>query len=59
MNGHQGPLILLHATIDLKSKIYQGVVQDLATLKDNVIGIVQDVPAKMLLFAVVYTVYRM
>ncbi|KFM67194.1 hypothetical protein X975_24756, partial [Stegodyphus mimosarum] len=43
----------------LKSKVYQGVVQDLATLKDNISRTVRKIPADMLLSAVVHTVNRM
>lgn len=43
----------------LKSKVYQGVVQDLATLKDNISRTVREIPADMLLSAVVHTVHRM
>ncbi|KFM71512.1 hypothetical protein X975_09484, partial [Stegodyphus mimosarum] len=43
----------------LKSKVYQGVDQDLATLKDNISRTVREIPADMLLSAVVNTVHRM
>ncbi|KFM83383.1 hypothetical protein X975_26734, partial [Stegodyphus mimosarum] len=43
----------------LKSKVYQGVVQDLATLKDNISRTVREIPADMLLSAVVHTVHKM
>ncbi|KAF8781710.1 Gamma-glutamylcyclotransferase like protein [Argiope bruennichi] len=43
----------------LKSKVYQGVVQDLAKLKDNISRTVLEIPADILLSAVVNTVHRM
>ncbi|KFM73374.1 hypothetical protein X975_20478, partial [Stegodyphus mimosarum] len=43
----------------LKSKVYQGVVQSLAMLKDNMSRTVREIPADMLLSAVVHTVHRM
>ncbi|KFM72033.1 hypothetical protein X975_15411, partial [Stegodyphus mimosarum] len=43
----------------LKSKVYQGVVQDLAMLKDNISRTVREIPADMLFSAVVHIVHRM
>ncbi|KFM73750.1 hypothetical protein X975_08779, partial [Stegodyphus mimosarum] len=43
----------------LKSKVYQGVVQDLATSKDNISRTVREIPADILLSTVVHTMHRM
>ena len=43
----------------LKLKVYQGVVQDLVALKDNITRIIREIPAEMLLSAIINTVHRM
>lgn len=43
----------------LKSQVYQGVVQNLGTLKDNISRTVRQIPADMLLSAVANAVHRM
>ena len=43
----------------LKSKVYQGIVQDLVMLKDSISRIVREIPSDMLLSAFVTTGHRM